>query len=115
MDYHNPESDSRRYIKNLIIAHNYDKLKIIDDLTPSCPYNKYGPLDIIYTAIDNNAPLDIIKYLVEERQIDSQNGLRRALECNRIDIAKYLKEHNYPLSKDSDHIYSLDVIKLVDE
>ena len=115
MDYHNPESDLRRYIKNLIIAHNYDKLKIIDNLIPSCPYNKYGPLDIIYTAIDNNAPLDIIKYLVEERQIDSQNGLRRALECNRIDIAKYLKEHNYPLSKDSDHIYSVDVIKLVDE
>ena len=69
--------------------------------------------DPIYFAIDSNQ-LGLIPYLVEKRKLSSKCALTRALECQYIEVAKYLHGKHFPLSK-ANHIYSLEVMKLVTE
>lgn len=66
INYNNPESNLRRHIKYCIECGYLQKIMVLTNLTPSCPYNNFGPLDAIYTAVDNNQ-LDIVQYLVEIR------------------------------------------------
>lgn len=109
--YHNPISDQRRHIKRLIENGNQEALDKIEDLQLPCPYNRLGPLDCIYTAI-NNEKVELVPYFVEKRNLRSENALTRALECGNIDTAKYLREKGFLLRR-GNHIYSLEVMKLV--
>lgn len=117
MNCNNLESTLRRQIIDLISlgAAGIKKLSEIPNLTPSCPYYKYRPLDPLYKAIDSyceHKSFDIIRYLVEERKLLSGRALSRALECDYIDIAKYLKENDCPFVP-RNYIQSIPVMKLV--
>ncbi len=42
MDRYNPESELRRRIKQLIDDGDLETIKTLENLTPSCPYNRWG-------------------------------------------------------------------------
>lgn len=111
-DYYNSESAHRRYVKGLIMNGDLTMIKNINNLTPSCPYNGYGPLDPIYTSIEHHSSF-MVPYFVEERHLTSMYGLKKALECNDFKTAIYLHDHKFPLSHDTNYVYSLDCMKLV--
>ena len=109
--YYNPETMHRRLVKRLIEEGDLERIKTIENLTPSDPYNGYGPLDPIYSAINASKGF-MVPYFVEERGLKSTIGLSRALACKDIATAKYLHEKGFCLSA-GNHIYSLEVMKLV--
>lgn len=111
VDYYNPESNLYRYLKELIEAGDFDNIKTLENLTPSCPYSKYGPLDVINTAIKYRKCFMIL-YFIEERGLKSDLALLKSLECNQIDTAIYLYGKGFKLLS-RNHIYSLEVMKLV--
>jgi hypothetical protein len=69
--------------------------------------------DPLYTAIDHNA-INIAIYMVETLKLPSKLGLMRALQCENIEFAKYLKEKGYELSC-KDHVYNIETMKLLHE
>jgi biotin operon repressor len=113
--YYNSTTVNRRQISHLLEENNLEKLKTFKKLDLSCPYNNRGPLSCVYKAVeyDNSPNFDTVRYLVEERKLTSDTALVRALECSRIEIAKYLKEKGFYLSEKRNHVYSLESMKLV--
>lgn len=115
MAYENSESQLRRHIKRLIENGNINELKKITNLTPCCPYNDYGPLDVIFSCMDVHP--ELVYYFVNDRNLTSQNGLRRALECGHIEIARFLHSKGFQLTKcgEHEHVYNFPTMKLLHE
>jgi len=81
-------------ITEFIAEGNLSEIRKIDNLQP---VTICGPFDVLCCAVENyKGDLSIIKYLVEEKNIQSNRALNRALECAHcnksfINLAIYLK------------------------
>lgn len=97
--------EKRGHIRNIIDRKILSELKQHED-------DLHLLSDPINSAINSDA-IEIAYYLIDVLHYPSQHGLRRALECNQIELACHLKDLNYELMGATNHIYNLETIKLV--
>lgn len=110
----------QKHIQYLIETENINELDKIDNLQPSCPINGYSELDpILYLILsiklqeNLQSKFNVLKYLVEKRNLDSNIALEKCLEKGFFDIARYLYKKGFFLDKKQNYVYSLECMKLV--